>query len=85
MHANPYSDLLVCPQTRKPLRMATEQELHALKQREGMEKVEGAWIRSDRVVAYPVMRGIPLLTEANAISLSATRRKPKTDETPENP
>lgn len=84
MHANSYSDLFVCPQTRKPLRLATEQELHALKQREGMEKVEGAWIRSDRAVAYPVMRGIPMLTEVNAISLRAPRRKSTSAETPEN-
>lgn len=85
MHANPYSDLLVCPQTRKPLRLATEQELHALKQREGMERIEGAYIRSDRAMAYPVMRGIPLLTEANAIPLRATRRKKKSEEPAENP
>lgn len=85
MHANPYSDLLVCPKTRKRLRLATDQELQALKQREGMERVEGAYIRSDRALAYPVMRGIPLLTEANAIPLRATRLKKKTEEPAENP
>lgn len=85
MHANPYSDLFVCPQTRKRLRLATEQELHALQQREGMERIEGAWIRSDRAVAYPVMRGIPLLTEINAIPLRAQRRNSKTAQQSENP
>lgn len=85
MHANPYSDVLVCPQTRKRLRLATEQELHALRQRQGLERVEGAYIRSDRAMAYPVMRGIPLLTEANAIPLRAVRRKKKTEKSAENP
>lgn len=85
MHANPYSDLFVCPQTRKRLRLATEQELHALRQREGMERIEGAYIRSDRAMAYPVMRGIPLLTEVNAIPLRTTRPKKKTEESAENP
>jgi uncharacterized protein YbaR (Trm112 family) len=75
MHENSNSSLFVCPQTRMPLRLATEQELHALKQLEGMERIEGAWIRSDRAIAYPVMRGIPMLTEVNAISLGGTPSK----------
>lgn len=85
MHANPYSDLFVCPETRKPLREATEVELAALKKREGMEKVEGAWVRSDRAVAYPVMRGIPMLTSANAIPLRAQGHQSTTEEKRENP
>jgi uncharacterized protein YbaR (Trm112 family) len=77
MHANEYSDVLVCPTTRKRLRFATDRELEALRQREGLEKLEDAWIRSDRAVAYPVAQGIPLLTANNAISLRKTRTAKK--------
>lgn len=73
MHANEYSDHFVCPTTRKRLRPATDREMEALRLREGLQSVEGAWIRSDRAVAYPIVRGIPLLTSGNAISL----RKPR--------
>jgi len=69
MHANEYSNIFVCPTTHKKLRLATEREVEALKQREGLQKIEGAWIRSDRAMAYPVIRGIPMLVPANAISL----------------
>ena len=79
MHANEYSEIFVCPTTRKKLRLATEKEIAALRQREGLAKIESAWIRSDRAVAYPVIRGIPLLVAANAISL---RKSPKQKDTP---
>jgi uncharacterized protein YbaR (Trm112 family) len=69
MHANEYSEILVCPTTRQKLRLATDREIEALRQREGLAKIEGAWIRADRAIAYPVVRGIPLLVAANAISL----------------
>ena len=81
MHANEYSDIFVCPTTRKKLRLATDHEVEALRQREGLHKVEGAWIRADRAVAYPVIRGIPLLVVANAIPLR--KSPPKKD--PSNP
>jgi uncharacterized protein YbaR (Trm112 family) len=48
--------------------------MEALHLREGLESLEGAWIRADRAVAYPILRGIPMLTKNNAISL----RKPRT-------
>ena len=81
MPANEYSDVFVCPTTRKRLRFANERELQALRQREGLKKLEGAWIRSDRAVAYPVVQGIPLLTANNALSL----RKPRTSKKTDNP
>jgi uncharacterized protein YbaR (Trm112 family) len=81
MHANEYSETFVCPTTRKGLRLATEREVEALRQREGLTKIEGAWIRSDRAVAYPVLRGIPLLVPSNAISL----RKPRTQKESSKP
>jgi uncharacterized protein YbaR (Trm112 family) len=81
MHANEYSDHFVCPTTRKRLRPATDREMEALRQREGLESIEGAWIRADRAVAYPIVRGIPLLTSANAISL----RKPRSPKKPSKP
>ncbi|MFM8363774.1 MAG: hypothetical protein ACKOAS_01325 [Verrucomicrobiota bacterium] len=73
MHANEYSDVFVCPTTRKRLRIATDRELEALRLREGLEKLENAWIRADRAVAYPVVQGIPLLTSNNAIFLRKSR------------
>jgi uncharacterized protein YbaR (Trm112 family) len=78
MHANEYSDIFVCPTTRKKLRLATERELEALKQREGLQKIEGAWIRADRAMAYPVIRGIPMLVPANAIPLRKSPNKTDT-------
>jgi uncharacterized protein YbaR (Trm112 family) len=77
MHANEYSDVFVCPATRKRLRFANERELEALRLREGLGKLENAWIRADRAVAYPVVQGIPLLTAGNAISLRKTRTSKK--------
>jgi uncharacterized protein YbaR (Trm112 family) len=70
MYANEYSDILVCPTTRQKLRPATKLEFEILRQREGLSKIEAAWIRSDLSVAYPVIRGIPLLVASNAISLT---------------
>ncbi len=78
MHANEYSDLYVCPTTRKRLRRATDREMQALHLREGLEKIEDALIRSDRAVAYPVVHGIPMLAPNNAISLRKTRAKKNT-------
>lgn len=75
MHANEYSEVFVCPTTRKRLRLATERELEALRLREGLAKIEAAWIRSDRAIAYPVVRGIPLLVPNNAISLRKPRQR----------
>lgn len=80
MHANEYSDLYVCPTTRKKLRLATDRELEALRQREGLAKIEGAWIRADRAVAYPVVRGIPLLVQANAIPLRISHQRKETSD-----
>lgn len=80
MHANEYSKVLVCPTTRKRLRFATDRELEALRKREGLEKLEDAWIRSDRAVAYPVTLGIPMLTPNNAISLRKSRPAQETSQ-----
>lgn len=71
-----YHDFYVCPQTHKPLRVATEAEIQALQKREGFEKIRAAWVRSDHAVAYPVKAGIPLLIPDAAISLRKPRKKP---------
>ena len=75
MHANEYSEVFVCPTTRKRLRLATDREVEALRRREGLAKIESALIRSDRSISYPVVRGIPLLVPSNAISLRKPRQR----------
>jgi uncharacterized protein YbaR (Trm112 family) len=80
MKAPEFSSLYVCPQTRLPLRLCTDVELEALRKREGCEKLEAVWIRSDRAVAYPVKNRIPLLVASAAIPIKKTRPKPKSFE-----
>lgn len=57
--------LLVCPATRQPLRLATEDEL-ALWTAE--ESFEGALVTLDGTRAYPVRDGFPVLVAADALS-----------------
>jgi uncharacterized protein YbaR (Trm112 family) len=80
-----YSELFLCPQTLRRLRPATEKELEALRSREGFEKLESALVRSDRSVAYPVKRGIPMLIPGAAISMRKTTAKKSTSPPAEQP
>ena len=66
-----YSSLFVCPQTGERLRQATDEEMEALKA-SGEQGLDGAWIRADSAVAYPVKKGIPLLVPAAAIQFKKT-------------
>ncbi len=54
--------MLVCPETKQSLRLATTQELAEL-------KLDRALMREDGLVAYPVREGIPVLTTEAAISV----------------
>jgi uncharacterized protein YbaR (Trm112 family) len=60
----------ICPQTRQPLREATDEELAALRKMPEHSLLEAAWIRTDSAIAYPVQNGIPLLIPSAAIPLS---------------
>jgi uncharacterized protein YbaR (Trm112 family) len=60
----------ICPQTRQPLREATDEELAALRKMPEHSSLEAAWIRTDLAIAYPVQNGIPLLIPSAAIPLS---------------
>ena len=48
MHANEYSEILVCPTTRQKLRLATDREIEALRQREGLAKIEAKFLARGR-------------------------------------
>jgi len=81
--------LLVCPQTHQDVTLATPAETHhlveAIKSGEvrtvagkaGDPALEGALIRADRAVAYPIRDGIPvmLIAEGLAIALINLRRE----------
>jgi uncharacterized protein YbaR (Trm112 family) len=60
----------ICPQTRQPLREATNEELAALRKMQEHSSLEAAWIRVDSCIAYPVLNCIPLLIPSAAIPLS---------------
>jgi len=60
----------ICPQTRQPLREASDGEIAALRKTPSHTALEAAWIRSDSTVAYPVQNGIPQLIPSAAIPLA---------------
>jgi len=59
----------ICPQTRQPLREATDGELAALRKIPGHTQLEAAWSRADSTMAYPVQNGIPQLIPSAAIAI----------------
>ena len=77
MNPKDLSGFYVCPQTRMPLHASTADELEVIRQLEGCEKIEAAWVRSDGAMAYPVKNRIPLLVASAAIPIKKTRPKPK--------
>ena len=74
-------DILVCPQTRQSLTLADADEVAAINQRVARrelvnrqgatvtEPVEGALIRADRQVFYPIRHDIPIMLIDEAIAL----------------
>jgi uncharacterized protein YbaR (Trm112 family) len=59
----------ICPQTRHPLREATDGELAALRKMPAYTALEAAWITTDSAMAYPVQNGIPQLVPSAAIAI----------------
>lgn len=80
-------DILVCPDQRTPLSVADDDLLAALnrgvaegalKNRAGelVEKaLDGALVREDRQVAYPIFDGIPIMLVDEAIPLDQLEAK----------
>jgi uncharacterized protein YbaR (Trm112 family) len=56
-------ELLCCPETRQPLRLATSEELARL-------GLDAALVREDGRVAYPIRDAIPLLVLDEAVPLT---------------
>jgi len=73
--------LLVCPETHQDVALATPGEIVLLNQaiREGRvrtaagnpvdQPVEGALIRADRAIAYPIRDGIPVMLVSEGLSI----------------
>ena len=75
-------DLLVCPETLKDLTLATPDEIARLNEaihrgevqtaagKPVVEPVEGALVRIDRAIAYPVRDGIPVMLVPEGLVIS---------------
>jgi uncharacterized protein YbaR (Trm112 family) len=74
--------LLVCPETHQDLTLASDSELTELNEgiRQGRiqtvagkgvgEPIDGALIRADRTVAYPIRDAIPIMLVAEGLAIS---------------
>ncbi|MFM8831706.1 MAG: hypothetical protein ACKOHM_11975, partial [Spartobacteria bacterium] len=58
------------PQTRQPLREATDGEMAALRKMPAHTALEAAWVSTNSSVAYPVQNDIPQLIPSAAIPLA---------------
>jgi len=79
--------LLVCPETHQDVALAMPGEIVLLNEaiREGRvwtaggnpvsQPVEGALIRVDRVIAYPIRDGIPVMLVAEGLAVSKVNLK----------
>lgn len=77
-------EILVCPETRTPVRLASDDVVKALQaasakgtltNRGGQraDRFEHALVRDDNEVAYPVRNGIPIMLIDEQISLNQVR------------
>jgi len=57
--------LLVCPVTKKPLHLASEEEAAEWT---ATEPFEGVLVTEDASLAYPIREGFPLLVASEALS-----------------
>jgi len=62
-------EVLCCPATRQPLRMASPAEL-ALANARLAEPITEGLLREDGGVLYPIRNGIPLLVPAEGLTLT---------------
>ena len=74
--------LLVCPETHQDVTLATPAEIALLNEaiRQGQvraaggnavdQPLEGALIRQDRAIAYPIRDGIPVMLVAEGLAIS---------------
>ena len=74
--------LLVCPQTHQDVALANTKDLAQINEaiRQGQmrnaggsvvdQPLEGALIRADRAIAYPIREGIPVMLVAEGLSIA---------------
>ena len=60
-------DILVCPETKQPLRVADEALIASLRARGVL--IEAGLVRADGAVLYPVRDGVPVMLIDEAILL----------------
>lgn len=77
--------LLVCPETHQDVRLATPDEISLINKAIGEgrmqnaggnrveQPVEGALVRADRLIAYPIRDGIPVMLVAEGLAVSQVR------------
>ena len=77
--------LLVCPETHQDVALATAEEIALLNKAIGAgqvrtasgkdvdQPVEGALIRADRAIAYPIRDGIPVMLAAEGLAISSEK------------
>jgi uncharacterized protein YbaR (Trm112 family) len=73
--------ILRCPESGQPLRLATDEELSALNKCQECPLV-AALVRKDRLKAYPIRDGLPILLIDQAIDIGPNSLRVAGKETP---
>jgi uncharacterized protein YbaR (Trm112 family) len=76
MEEGDLTGMLACPATMKTLRLASETELAVIRNISRNAALEAALVREDRLVAYPVSGGIPVVMQEAAIDLRKPNNQP---------